>query len=291
MKEKRSAKERGNTNSMARGKRVRRRLGPDVYPTDRRERARMALALHREAEASGDLVVDMPTRIVLGDPAIDPAMAGQEIARVPERWVHRNVGQLDLLARLFIVHAHQHANAESAAVGHILTAVHAAIMDGNLDALNAPGGPHTWARRYLRDSSRNLPLPVETSSGKVLDMDQVSGGFRVLAEAIEWGLNATRAAGIDLDEPGVVENAANIMIHHFPSLSSLTFPDEPDWLKQIATVTGRIATPLREFGRRRRTEPAATAAADIAQELLETEFRLSGKSAEDVRRAFAFRNH
>jgi hypothetical protein len=248
----------------------------------------------------------MPTRIVLGDPAIakaakamaspaDPAVlaameAGEEIDRVPETWAHPMVGKLHHLARLFVVHAREHTNAEAAAVGHILTAVERAIMAGDLDALNGQNGPHTWARGYLGEHG-GLPIRIEDAKGRVVDMDDIIGGFHLLRDWIRFAIEETRAANLDLDWPPFVEEIGDIMLQHFPSVPSLQFPNEPDWLKQITAVTERIGPQLRVLGRKHRAQAPETLAPDIAEELLTEELKLSNRSASDIARAFRFRKH
>jgi hypothetical protein len=301
-----SAKESGDDNSTrskadCKGKRQRRRLGPDAYPDDPAERVAMQLELGRQAEASGDLVVDMPATVVRAfwspwhdaaseesaDGAAQPVEA--PVHRQENRWCRPEVDQLGELSQWFVAHAREHEHAEAAAVGHILAAVHAAILNDDLDTLNAAGGPHTWARRDLRDNHGEIPLAIEDANHRLMNMDNISGGFRMLADVLVWGLKATRAENLELDQPAVVEKVAAVMFKQFPSLPSLFFAEELS-REQFRTETKRIARQLRAAGLVDQQQPLERRARDIAQGLLETEFRASGKS-DDIRRAFKFRDH
>ncbi|WP_438017881.1 hypothetical protein WMF18_01785 [Sorangium sp. So ce315] len=265
----------------AKAKKPRLRLGPEFRQSAviSEESAQQITKLNAEAEASGALVVDLPTVLVdVGN--------GEQI-RVPESYCHDLVGRLDLLAQGFMDHARRYANDEAAAVGHILTAVHKAIDQNDLAALNAEGGPHTWARKYIRPGKgflRGAYLPIEDTRGRLLKdgVDSILGGFRVLSEALEFFLRRTRAADADLSVAAVP--IARCMASNFPGLSSLS--SEPDFQKRFNAVGQRITGRLSVLGRKWRAAPEQNAARDIARDLLETEFKLSGKDDEETRKAF-----
>ncbi|WP_437992214.1 hypothetical protein [Sorangium sp. So ce145] len=263
-------------------KKPRLRLGPESRHSDgSEESARQITKLHAEAEASGELVVDLPTVLVdVGN--------GEQI-RVPESYCHDLVGRLDLLAQGFMEHARRHANGDAAAVGHILTAIHRAIEQDDLAALNAEGGPHTWARKYIRPGEgflRGPWLPIEDTTGRLLKggVNSIVGGFRILAEALAFFLRRTRAADADLSVAAAP--IARCMASNFPALPSLS--SEPDFQKRIKTIGQRIAGRLSVLGRKWSAAPEENAAQDIARDLLETEFKLSGKDDEETRKAFLF---
>jgi hypothetical protein len=270
------------------------RLGPQRLPEDRHAEEEIMVALRHEAERLGELVVDLPplpaTRFT------DPE-TGQEVGldNGPDHtsWVHPTVSQLGLLAREFLDVALEHANGEAAAVGHIVRALYRAIDQNDLDALNAPQGPHTWARRYLRETGGSM-LPVEDSRGRLLEMSQLSGGFRRLAQLIQWSIEMTRPRAMALDSYPFLGRIAWMMASWFPSVPSLAGPDpardEKAW-RRIDEVAARISNVLRLRGEERRHEPPESLAPDIAEELLQNELRLSGKTTEEIRAAFGFRNH
>jgi hypothetical protein len=270
----------------------RKRLGPEIEPADRDEASRLRVELLAAAKASGELIVDLPAHVTdMGD--------GKSIT-IPWRQTHPLVDRLESLAREFIEHARQYTNDEAAAVGHILVAVHQAIERNDIDALNeAEKGPHTWARKYIRPGEGHVHgayLPLEDTRGRLLSggLESIVGGFRLLSSTLQTALEVMRAdclPPLGPDGPSanefVLEAVAESMAANFPGIRSLNV--ERDHRKRIKDIMNRIRVPLRAQDERRKAEPVETAAADIAQELLEAELRLSGKSKEDIRRAFRFR--
>lgn len=252
--------------------------------------------LERKAEASGELLVEMPAmhRVRFSD-----ARTGDEVVLEhphPSRWRHPSVRLLARLQRELLDVALEHSNPEAAALGHIVRALCVAIEKNDLDSLNAPEGPHTWARRYLRENGNGGEgemLPVEDSRGRLLPMAKLSGGFRRLAAIIQWSIESTRPRGMALDSFPFLGRIAAVMAWSFPSVQTLAGPDpgrdEKAW-QRIEDIASRISHPLRLLGDQRRNEPAETLAQDIAQELLEIELRRSLKTDTEIREAFRFRN-
>ncbi|WP_437301190.1 hypothetical protein [Sorangium sp. So ce426] len=208
---------------------------------------------------------------------------------LPFRWVHPAVDQLRELAGTLIEHARQHANDEAVAVGHILMAVSQAIERNDLSALNAEGGPHTWARRYIRPDDNFIGggyIPIEDRNGRLLKggVQSITGGFRHLTKTLTFAITYCREHGSCLDT--FTQIVALSMGHNFPSLVSLS--GEPDMLKRCQTIEGRIKNQLKKLGEKWAVEIPESAAQEIARALLEVEFKLSGKDNEALRKAFTF---
>ncbi|WP_438014895.1 hypothetical protein WMF18_28910 [Sorangium sp. So ce315] len=258
------------------------RLGPELEPSDKRAAAELMVQLRREARDSGHLIAHLPKHVIdLGE--------GQSSV-IPFRFRHSMVQQLEELAGRFIDHARQHANDEAAAIGHILTAVHQAVERNDLSALNAEGGPHTWARRYIRPDEGFVGggyLPIEDKTGRLLKggTQSIVGGFRHLTEVLTFAIKSCREHDSYLD--AFTEIVAASMAHNFPSLPSLS--GEPDKQKRCRSIEGRIERQLRSLGEKwRAVEDPESAAQEIARALIEVEFRVSGKGDEEIRKAFAF---
>ncbi|WP_437894256.1 hypothetical protein [Sorangium sp. So ce124] len=264
------------------GPKPRARLGPELEPRDKDEAAALTVQLRQQARDAGYLVADLPKHVVdLGE--------GQSSV-IQFRFRHSMVQQLEELAGRFIDHARQHANDESAAIGHILTAVHQAIERSDLSALNAEGGPHTWARKYIRPDEGFIAggyLPIDDELGRLRKpmAENISGGFRHLTEILTFAVKACREHDSYLD--AFTDVVAASMAHNFPALQSLS--EEPDMQKRCKSIEGRIERQLRSLGERwRAVEDPESAAQEIARALLELEFKVSGKGDEELRKAFAF---
>jgi hypothetical protein len=303
------------------GKVMRRREGPEtireivegvVHPDEAaKARAESLRKLDAQAEAGevGDLIVELPEIVyVLPD--------GKEV-RSRKRWVRHEVVTLAELARAFINIARTFQSDEAVMVGRVLGAVSDAIRSGDVDALKVPDA---WARKRLRPSSEDIAhgavanrfyAPTETSDGKPLDITwQISGGFDILADVIKEAITKTRRQEKSLDAEA--RAIATSMAYNFPALPSLSVAAKddkegrrfaefngkirrvvdpgPEELR-IIQIEERIGTQLRKLGADERMNPPKIAAGNIAEELLREEFRLSGKTKTETRRAFKFRSH
>src|SRR5262249_23697679 len=152
-------------------------------------------------------------------------------------------------------------------------------------------GPHTWARRYIRPNPEGFLgggyLPIEDARGALRDINALSGGVYILEKAIRYAIEAARDTGNTLD--AAAEFISVPMAMNFPGLSSLS--EEPDLLVRQTRIIERITKRLRSLEQSTRLQRPEDAARDIARELLEDECKRSGKTDDEIRRAFKFLDH
>lgn len=250
--------------------------GPDL------ERAKEAYERHRQAEASGELYVDLPTQVL--------HLPTGNTVTVPEHFEHPLMTRLRELAVDFIAHAKEYTNDEAAAVGQILSATAAAIRWDDLAALNEGNtNPHAWARKYLArfeggDAVRTadgqripirvghaMPFLQESKTGRRLNMAQISGGFVILERLI----GAMFAADRRVEPLSAAELTHKCMRDNLPALKSLR-DEESSVRARIHTMLEQLVSKHSKDLRDSDNEKRARAVEYVVEALVEVECVRSG---------------
>lgn len=263
----------------------RHRVGPEGIRSDDPEAVeRWALArltASTEAEASGELVVDLPA-------IVEQTSDGNELRIQTRPALHPLMADLKRLTREFYDLAIQHANQDAVPVMHILHAVCDAVEKGDHAALREPD---KWARDRLRpprgSAGRFGFLPLEDAMGRPLDISRLSGGFYMLANLIQVEIEKFRANTVTLE--GMATQIAACMVHNFPSIPSLS--RDPDVFERQAQIVVRVREALLAVSETLSGEHSESLGQTIAERLLREEFKLSGKSRSETRNAFKFLDH
>jgi len=194
--------------------------GPEYEAALRRRAVREAAA------ASGELVVDLPVRVLL-------TSEGGEPIRLAERYEHPLVRRLAALSCDFLDFAKEHLNDEAAAIGEILSAVACTVEQRDL---GATGEPHAWARKHLArmstgdalvdptgqeiplNSGRSLPF-AQDAMGRRASTAQLSGGFAIVERLV--GVFFGRGQSVENWSPADLDMIADCMRGNLPALKSL----------------------------------------------------------------------